>query len=490
MFEEEHHGLNQPETNLEMTLRGHWIALGLLAALGAGGNVDWARGALGGFGMLGPILLFAYHSSVERRPEPIVKPYLWLMLPWWIVVAVFLAGILHPAFILQEVNDQQFWEMLPPPPSWVPLSGQLDVAVLEVLFVVGLYAATVNALIIPQNRMAFARTWVALAFTAGLLAVLGLAQYFTGTNNILWMFPLQKTHFFATFPHSAQWCAFAILWMGVCLSLTAWLVRQRTWRWLASDGWSLLALGAVLGLSVAVAGDPLHWLLGSLVAATGCFALAWQTLYSRKPGQKLGVAATTCLSAGVALLILACATFLHQGGWLTYNGDRPGVPLHSRVMADTLAMWEQRPWFGWGHASFQIAYGFFQQADQEGAYWAYARSDLLQSLAENGLVGTLAWWLPAAWVCWRIVRRRHLASFLFAPLAALAALVVLSVVDFPLACPAVFFGFWLILFSLCRWNEIDDETNKSTWTLRHRIVVQRSHHAHAPENPPPAPTAG
>src|ERR1700733_13078464 len=131
---------------MEMTLRGHWIALGLLAALGAGGNVDWARGALGGFGLLGPILLLAYHSSVERRPEPIVKPYLWLMLPWWIVVAVFLAGILHPAFILQEVKSQQLWEMRPPPPSWVPLSGQLDVAILEVLFIVGLYAATVNAL--------------------------------------------------------------------------------------------------------------------------------------------------------------------------------------------------------------------------------------------------------------------------------------------------------------------------------------------------------
>ena len=43
--------------------------------------------------------------------------------------------------------------------------------------------------------------------------------------------------------------------------------------------------------------------------------------------------------------------------------------------------------------------------------------------------------------------------FLLAPLAGLAAIAVLSIADFPFVCPAIFFGFWFILFSLARWVE-------------------------------------
>ncbi len=484
MFEEEHHGLNLPETPLEVIQRLHWTALGLIAACGAGGNVDWARAALGAFGLLGPILLVAYHQSNERRPIPLVKPYLALMLPCWVVVMLFLAGILHPAFAFSQLDGHDYWELLPPPPTWFPVSAQLDIAFLEVLFVAGLFSATVNALLIPNSRLVFARTWVALAFVAGLLALLGLAQYFTGTYNILWLIPIRKSHYFASFPHAAQWCAFAILWMGVCLGLVSWLIRQRSWRWLALDGWSLLFFAALLALSIIVVGDPLHWFLGALVAAIGCFSLAWQTLAERSSRRGPGLPAVSCLWVALLMLIAAfvTATAVHSP-WLAYNGNRPGADLHAGVMADTLAMWQARPWFGWGQSSFPIVYTFFQQADQEAGYWAFARSDLFQSLAENGLIGTLAWCLPAVWAVWCIIRTRRLASFLYAPLAALVAILLLTIGDFPFACPAVFFGFWLILFSLARWNEIDDETSKSTDIIRRRVADTRD------ESPtPPTPS--
>jgi hypothetical protein len=468
VLEEEQNPQSLPETSWEIILRCHWVCLGLIAALGAGGNIDWARGALGAFGMLGPILVAAYHYSTERRPEPIVTPYLALMFPWWVVIAIFLASIIHPAFVLQEFDGQKYWEMLTPAASWLPVSGLLDVSFLEVVFVCGLYAATVNAYLIPQNRLTFARTWVILSIIAGLMAVLGIAQYFTGADRILWSVPFHANRFFATFPHYSQWCAFAILWMGVAFGLVAWLVRQRSWRWLGAEGWCLLFLGLALGVSVALAGDPFHWLLAGAVAAVGAFSIGWQTLPRRHSGVPSLRGSVACFS--VSAFVLAAAVFaglLHSGAWIAYHGNRPDADLHSRVMADTLALWQARPLFGWGSASYGIIYTFFQQADQGGAYWAFARSDLLQSLAENGLVGTLAWWFPALWVLWRVVRSGRLASFLFAPLAALAALLVLAIPDFPLACPAVFFGFWFVLFSLGRWNEVDGEDNDSP--LRRRL---------------------
>ncbi len=468
MLEEEQNPQALPETTWEIILRNHWIALGLIAALGAGGNVEWARGALGAFGLLGPILVAAYHYSTERRPEPIVTPYLILMLPWWVIIAIFLAGIPHPAFVAQEFDGQQYWLMQPPPASWLPVSGVFDVSVLQVIFVCGLYAATVNAAIIPQNRLTFARGWVVLCLIAGFLALIGLAQALTSATQIFWFIAIIPSRFFATFPHYSQWCGFAILWMGVTFGLVAWLVHHRSWRALGSDGWLLLFVALLLGASVVVAGDPVHWLLAALVAAVGTFSLAWQTIRERHRGGS--PIAIVCIALGcVGLAAAALALAFHAGPSLVYHGNRPGADLHARVTADTLALWHARPLFGWGHSSFPVIYSFYQQADQDGAFWAYARSDILQSLAENGLVGTLAWCFPAAWVVWRFLRARRLASFLYAPLAALVAILFLACVDFPFACPAIFFGFWLILFSACRWNEIDDESRDTSLTIRRRL---------------------
>jgi len=57
---------------------------------------------------------------------------------------------------------------------------------------------------------------------------------------------------------------------------------------------------------------------------------------------------------------------------------------------------------------------------------------------ENGLIGTLAWSLPALALALRLFRT-GLASFLWAPVAGLLAVSILAMLDFPFASPAVFF---------------------------------------------------
>jgi hypothetical protein len=452
---------------MEIILRAHWVLLGGIAAVGAGGNVDWARGTVGSFGLLGPVLLLAYHYSPDRPPSRISRVYFFLMVPVWITLAVFLLSVPNPAFILQQRGVREFWELLPPPPTWLPVVGQLEAAGLEVLFVCGLYAAVVNSWIIPHGRLVYARAWMALGVVAGVLALLGLAQYATHTTNILWIVPTSNTRPFATFPHIGQWCGFALLWMSVNLGLAAWLLDQRGWRLFGVDGWVLLFLSAALDASVAVAGDPFHWLLAGLVTAVGCAVLAWQTAHKRSRGSGPGLGAFVCGAIGLAALAAALGARFSQPSWMLYAGDRPGISLHARVVSDTLAMWLARPWFGWGHASFGIVYSFFQQADQEATYWAYARSDLLQSLAENGLIGTLAWWVPACWLLGKFFSADRIPSFLWTPLAGLAVLAILAIPDFPFTSPAVFFGFWFVLYSVCHWPLLDDTVGKPPPAARH-----------------------
>lgn len=345
------------------------------------------------------------------------------------------------------------------PASWIPVSTSFKIAGVGVLLATGVYASTVNALLLCKSRLVFARTWAALVIGAGALAILGVIQSIGHADQLLWMIPLKNIRFFASFPHPALWSAFAILWMGAGLGLLGWLASQRGWNWQSSEGWLLLGCTALLALSIAIAGDPLHKILGGLVAVVGCFVIAWQTRQQRRDSnhQGLGLSIPTWIIAG--LLFAAGAAFIAfqhpTNEWIRYDGQTPDWPLHARVIEDTRNLWLQRKWLGWGYNSFPVVYSFFQGIDQNDTYHAVARSDFWQSLAEHGIIGTLVWWVPGLWLIGRLLLQRRLLMFLLAPLAALAAIAVLSLVDFPLYCPAVFFGFWLIFFSVVRWNEVD-----------------------------------
>jgi len=476
VFEDEHHGHSQPETTLEMFLRLHWLLLGVVAAVGAGGNVEWARGALGALGLLSPIIITAYYYSPERPAQRIVKPYILWLIPWWVMLVIYLAGSQFPAFQAIDVVQGRVWELAPLPLAWLPVLGRPLEAAIAILFFAGLYASGVNALLIPNARLVFARTWTILIFDAGILAGFGVVQSLTHAKNMFWSIPTANRIFFSTFPHHAQWCAFAILWMGMALGMVAWLVRQRGWKWLAPDGWSLFVMTVVLAWSIWLAGNPFHKLLGALVAAVGSFVLAWQTYKQRQDRSRQGPAASICLASGVVFLLVAVIVTLGHGStpWITYGSDTPGHPAHQFIVKDALLLWRQRPWFGWGQTSYGVVNTLLQQADQNGVFSLTPRSDLLQSLVENGVVGTFAWCLPAAAVLLRIMRERRLASFLIAPLAGVAAIAVLAIVDFPFSSPAVFFGFWFCLFSLCRWSELDDEHGKSSFSDRRRVEIQRA----------------
>jgi hypothetical protein len=359
----------------------------------------------------------------------------------------------------------------------MPVGGPLKTAGLAALLTVGIYATSLNALLLCKSRLVFARTWSMLAFGAGTLALLGLVQFAGGADKILWAIPIGNPKFFASFPHPAQWCAFALLWLG-----------QRGWRWISGEGILFLITAILLGVSIEVVGEPAYRILAAVIGGIGCFSIAWQAREERRQGKRTGrsLGLFGWMVAGLLLCGLAAQIALRHplDDWIQYAGGGP--IMHERVLEDTRSMWQARPWFGWGPSSFRVVYGFFQGADQGGQYYAYARSDFWQSLAENGLIGTVIWWVPALFALIRLVWQRRLASFLIAPFAALVALTALTFVDFPLASPAVFFGYWFILFSTARWTEVDREDTASNPSERRRINQLRAGGQTLPAGPAPA----
>ena len=475
MFEDEHHGPAQTETHAELAYRIHWAGLGFIAAVGGGGNAPIFEGGVAVLSLIGFALLLANRETYPGTMRSLIFRALFWMLPVWVIAGTLLVGHFYPAYDTITQGSERSWELLPPPNTWLPLGGSLKTVGVVAMLSAGVYATGLNALLMCKSRLVFARTWAMLGLAAGVLALLGLVQFASGTDQFFWAIPTGNPAFFASFPLPAEWCAFALLWMGAMFGLCAWLVRQRGGRWLSGEGWLFLTAAAVLGTSIVVAGDPAYRLLAGIVAGLGCFVIAWQTRQERRKSKRGGLsgALLAWAAAGVILFGLAAQVAARHplDEWINYGS---GAAMHERVIEDTRSMWQARPWFGWGPASYRVVYGFFQGADQGGQYYAYARSDFWQSLAENGLIGTLVWWIPALAVLGRLVWQRRLAAFLVAPAAALAAIAGLTVADFPLASPAVFFGFWLLLFSVARWSEVDQEDTASNPSERRRINQLRA----------------
>jgi hypothetical protein len=491
VFEDEHHGSAQTETISELAFRIHWVGLGLVAAIGCGGNQTAIEGVVAALSLIGMALLIANRENYAGKMWTLGWRALSWMLPAWVVLGTVVVGHFYPAYHLLSQGEDKAYELLPLPSPWLPLGGSIKTEAIETMLVIGIFATGLNALLMANSRLVFARTWAMLCLGAGVLAALGLAQFATQADSIVWAIPIQNPKFFSTFPHPAQWCAFALLWLGVAFGLIAWLVRQRGARWLAADGWFFLTAALLLGASIAVAGEPAYRLLAALVGGVGCMVIAWQTraerVKAKRSGPGIALLGWAVLGVGLFGVAMQIAVRNPLDEWIQYAG---GTAMHERVLEDTRSMWEARPWFGWGPGSFRVVYSFFQGADQGGQYYAFARSDFWQSLAEHGVIGTIVWWVPALGVVARLAWQRRLASFLIAPAAGLAAIAALATVDFPLASPVVFFGFWLILFSIARWSEVDRENTTSALSGNRRIKQLRATGQTLPPVPAPvtAPT--
>jgi hypothetical protein len=453
----------------------HWVGLGILAAVGCGGNAPITQGAVAALSLIGFALLCANRESYPGALRVLLRRAAFWFLPVAYIVGTLVVGLFFPGYRANVSDAARVWELMSLPPSWVPMAAQFKVAAVEVMLAAGIYATGVNALLMCQSRLVFARAWAILCIAAGVLAVLGFAQYFGGAEGIAWLIPTASPNFFSTFPHSAQWCAFALLWMAAAFGLLAWLVRQRGWRWLTGIGWVFLVVAILLAATILLVGDPGYRLLALAVAGTGSLVIAWQTRQERIRAQRTGPGVHLLLwaVAGVALFGLAAKIAMDHplDSWIQYAN---GAAMHERVIEDTQNMWRARKWLGWGPGSFRVVYSFYQGADQGGQYYAFARSDFWQSLAEHGIIGTVIWWVPVLGIIARLVWQRRIAAFLIAPAAGLAAIALLSLVDFPFACPAVFFGFWLTLFSIARWSEVDRENTASTPSARRRIQNLRA----------------
>jgi len=325
-----------------------------------------------------------------------------------------------------------------------------------------------------------------LAYNVGALALFGLVQMASGTKAMYWMRPL-KGHFFASFPYGNHVGPFFALVgaLGAGLLLAELLderdpaTNRRTRHAFRLGRLATLAATALLCLVAAVLGFSRTGIIlagGLLLFGVGYgWARGWSLL---TPAGRVNAAALTV--GGLAVLCAAAIGIGEKG--IQREISLKNIPAEMdltsserldrelggrpRFVLAAVTVWLEQPWFGWGGWGYKYRVADHVSPEDwprlERGGWANVHVDLLQFLAEFGIVGVgllscaliplAAAWLGAA------VQRGALRTVAG---CGLASTLVASVVDIPFRSPAILYVWLTILAAVPRACRLEASAPRS-----------------------------
>ena len=384
------------------------------------------------------------------------------------------------------------WMYMPPRwPGW-PFAFAAEDArqMLAWFFPAWVVAVTLRSALLDQRRLR--RLLMLLACNAGLLALFGLIQHFSGTNSIYWLRPL-KGHFFASFAYGNHAPPFFVLTSALAAGLlyremfdvrltpadtpSATRLRHPGRVAILAPVLVLCLTGAFLGFSRA--GVILATLLGIFIVGYG-WLRGWRAL---TPAGRVNFLALTVVLVGFVFFAVAglgasgirkefrpkmSAPDSPQTVWEKIDRELDRRP---RFALAALAIWRDYPWFGvggWGYkylVAEKVSPEFWPALPKKG--WANAHCDPLQFLAEFGVVGMgLLGGALAIMMC-PIFRRecRRQALWIMGS-AGLVLVVLFSLVDLPFRSPAILYTWIAVLAAMprfCRYSYHAVVAGRSAW---------------------------
>ena len=352
---------------------------------------------------------------------------------------------------------------------WLPLSvSAYDslAAILALVPALGLLAAIL--------RLGCRPLWLALALVVGTVVgiLLGALQVSSpDPANSPWYLYEQTnaglaTGFFANANHMASLLVITLPFLAAALA-SARAERDNIQRYSA-----LVALVAGLTLVIAV-GIALN---GSLAG----FGLVVPVLVASAaivlPGRRgairwLAPAAGVLLVAAVAWL---ATTPVGSSGSLRSSAET-SVQSREEIVATTMKATREFMPLGSGIGTFRRVYALYEDHDRldPTTYVNHAHNDYLELALETGLPGLvllvlfLAWWARAAWRAWS---PGHPDPYARAAAVASAAILVHSLVDFPLRTAAISACFAMCLALLARKLPRPADDKSHLWSTRHVVV--------------------
>ena len=450
------------------------LCLGLLLV------VTWAFG--GGFSW-GPYLVGAgglvclASALIELRWR---KIWSWRILPWLLWIALVGISLLNPSHLPEDptlttpggkVVFDTLGHVNPAVPveheeRWPTTSSRTRTG-LYLFTTVGIMAFSMAVVLIPWTRREV-RRWLTILFgSAMLLTLAGYWFFFKDPKLIYGMFQPEGHNPFAGFHYKNCWAAYALLSASVGIGMAAYFSKARknvigarnpTAFFVFACPLILLSLPLLqsrAGLLLVVL--LLSWLLALLVVN-----------WVRAKRSSGGASVVPMMALALGLLGLGWYSWQtmaphFEAMWSKSERQVEGVvnadePTGRMVLIrDTIVMAREKPWYGWGLATFSQVYPkyqsfslYYKQHFPGGRFswvprrYEFAHCDWLQYWAETGAVGLfLLVATPFLWFVHYCRRGR------FNPLShwlgvGCVLILFLATFEFPFGCEAV-----ALLFATC-----------------------------------------
>ncbi|MDP4611283.1 MAG: O-antigen ligase family protein [Opitutales bacterium] len=401
----------------------------------------WGLGFLMIIGGICPFIL-----KTHERTHPFfidtLWPKFWLYSsPIWSFLLLFAVGMLQNPLQPMTIGEVDYLT-IQPVNKWLPVSTTSSTTWVTVLSYCAMYLITLNLYLIPKSRAFFEKLLPWLCFSAVLTGIFGYIQKTLNFQNPLFTKGTGASDFFSFFPYDGHWAAFAIIWCGVCTSMTLLSARyDDSPDFIESTGPWYLTGAVLLGGSGFVI--EARWPAVTLLICLSIMLLlvAAHFVKQSKDPHRSAIAALCGLLASIAF-----ATSIFR----CFQSD-PHTESAKALHQAALDMFQSSPIFGWGMDSFAQLAPFYLDDTLLGARYDRAASDVLQLFAEVGIVGTVVpvvilGILMFQYVIskWDVLLTNHL-------LIGCAGVAVLAFLDTPFMSPAVFISFFTIIFSALRW---------------------------------------
>ncbi len=460
--------VKRPLRTIEWLTVGH-VAVFLIASTWAfGGQASWVRGPLATWGSLGVFITLAALLDLQAWRDGALRPVTWL----WPMVAfnvVVLVANLNPSFAEIVSGTDVMLANQGGHAGW-PSSARPALATHALWLFDVTWLSCFNIALIVRRRRAIRVLLIVAVLNALVLAVFGTIQKLGGATGIYFnAISTPQKYFFASFVYHNHWGAFALLMIAISIGLVWHLSRHRESR----DIFHSPAFGAVIAILLIAATIPLSGSRSTTILAMG-FGLGtflhWTARLVRKRRhyhESLGLPLLGSIAA--AILAIAGVWYVardsirvrfalteHQIAEMQSQGN---IGSRAILYRDTLHMAKDKPWFGWGMASYPhvfLLYNSQHSVDRLPVFYHDAHSDWLQSFAEHGMVGTLLLGLCALFPLMTLRRRdwvNPISGYLFAGCAIIA---LYAWIEFPFGNFAVVLVWWMCFFAAVQYARLRD----------------------------------
>lgn len=371
-------------------------------------------------------------------------------------------------------DGKYFWMMRIPGTDWLPPGVRVPFekwGPWRVFLVFGSAWLTVCAIWIGFTRRRTLQILVGVLAGNGLLvALLGVIQRMTRTNQIYWNFEFPGAMPFGSFVYKNHGAEYLLIVLAAACALAGWFYLRGLRRMEKSNPSGVLAFAATF-IAVAIvtsyARGATLTMLAYLLACIIGFVVHQLSL--PKEHRRTPV---------LVVLLFVFGYFLNTGLEALRAGEawermksgvtRQDASWESREWASA-ATWEmikEQPLTGTGAGSFEYVFPLYQQRDKRlvkwpdgrPMFWQQAHNDLLQFPAELGAIGCglilvmLGWWLV------ELVRSYFwLNAFSLCLTVGLLALLVYSWFDFPFQCPAILVTWCAMWPVVTLWTQFEEQ---------------------------------